>query len=75
MLADMDKSFLAFSGGPRGGNSGVEKVGVMALGLGPAFCPEEELEVELCDLVKWKAVVVLVTIRLDGRKVRVTSTG
>ena len=65
---------MAF-GGPRGGNSGVAKVGVSAFGLGPDLCPEDELEVELCDLVRWKAVVVLVTIRLDGRDSCFTSAG
>ena len=53
MLADMEASLLPLSGGPRGGNSAVEKVGVIVLGLGPDRCPEDELELELCDLLRW----------------------
>jgi hypothetical protein len=49
MDADMEMSFLAFSGAPRGGNSGGDKIGVDALELGfvePERWPDEELEDE-----------------------------
>jgi hypothetical protein len=64
-------SALLFVGGPRGGKSGCRIVGVTALEAGfesvPERGPEEELEPELRDLLKWKLVFVRATTRAEGR--------
>jgi hypothetical protein len=58
-------------GGPRGGNSGCCRIGVPALEVGfelaPERCPDDELDPERDLWFIWNPVLVLVTIRLEGR--------
>lgn len=69
--AEEDMSCLLLTGGPRGGNSGGWNVGVPAFEVGfelvPERRPDDEPDAERALWVKWNPVLVLVTIRLDGR--------
>lgn len=74
MDAELIISLLVFMGGPRGGKSACCRLGVAAFELELELLPdwrlEDELDPELRDLVKWAAVFVRFTIRLDGSVLR-----
>ena len=71
MDTEDETSLLLFNGGPRGGKSGCWRAGDTDLETGlelyPDRFPDDELDPELRDLFRPRLVLVLVTMRLDGR--------
>jgi hypothetical protein len=71
MEAVEETSPLLLDGGPRGGNSGSCKIGVTAFELEfellPERRPDDVLEFELRDLLRYAVVLVLLTTLNDGR--------
>lgn len=74
MEAVIERSLLALCGGPRGGNSTGNVLGLTTLEAELDLRSEEELA-ELWDLLILKLVAVLVTNRLEGRELCGDSVG
>src|SRR5689334_4926526 len=70
MDAFEETSPLPLTGGPLGGNSGCCSVGVTTFEVGfevlPDRRPDDELDPELRDLLRWALVLVRLTILVDG---------